>query len=73
MGTNNSIISSDDQADLSRYISQTKSLLVSVSDDDQIAKLGTTNIINILWLVSDRVADIKSVSNKLLRQSSSEV
>ena len=60
---------SDHQADLDRYISQTKSMLVGISDDQQLKALGTVNLVNVLWVIADRVNDIERVTNQIYHLS----
>ncbi len=45
---------------LDRYVAQTKSMLVALSDDGQLETLGRVNTLNILWAISDRVDDIEA-------------
>lgn len=59
--------------DLDRYLQQVQSMLVTVSDDGQIETLGTTNLLNVLWVICDRVDDIKRASDKLSELSKESI
>lgn len=61
--TNSQIVHSLD--DFHRFHSQLSTVLYSLCDRNLIEDLDTSDVINLVWLASDRVNDIKIAIDKL--------
>jgi hypothetical protein len=49
----------DHQNDIGRYLCQLKSTLIAISIDDNVEKLRSEDIQNVLWILADRIEDLE--------------
>jgi len=54
---------------LSKYLSQVRSTVKAINDDDQLEELTTPDLINILWLIKDRMEDMEKVIDRIMKLS----
>ena len=59
---------SDNYDDLTRFLSQTESLVCSLICDDHSTIIGEAHTAKLIWLIQDRLEDIRSSAGKLWDQ-----
>ena len=57
----------DYQDDLGRFIDQTDAVLVALSDIEHIGNVPPGALTAVLWLVQDRIQDIKATADKITK------
>ena len=53
------------QNDINRYFEQAQSTIIAVSHTDNVEELDPSIMLNILWLIQDRLEDIKNTADQI--------
>ena len=52
--------------ELTKHLCQAQAMIVCISDDDRLAALETATVVNVLWAISDRLADIDRLHSEIV-------
>jgi len=56
----------DDFDLLTKYISQVRSVFTAIDDDEQLKNITTLHLVNIIWLIEDRIDDMEKVTHRIM-------